>query len=551
MTTSFDSAGLVEAFKRARNAGVPLLGIETADQPYTCTALTNAAGDVVAVLWDSVRGLTALNTAGDKWLATLTAAPARQLPQPGVAPPVPFQLGKTADLPTALEVAMTGVRPGTAIPEDAVMFVMQAHRMIEGDSGKAGQCVQAVMNCRELLKERGATLVLLGPGFRFAPELAQDVLTLSEALPGEAKVEAIVTECYVQAGLAKPAKKDGPLVGLPDAKLMARIVDASLGLSAFAIEQNVSMGLSKTGANVAQLWDRKVSMINQTDGLSVRPGDDKFERLHGCEGAQEFIESLAQNWNPRAVLWWDEVEKAVAGYRGDNTGVSQDAMGTMLSWTDGGPAEGREVVGLLLMGAPGTGKSQFAKCCGSMLQCPTIKFDTGAMQSGIVGSSQRLIRTGLKVVDAVGQGRILLVATCNGIDQLPAELRRRFRYGLYYFDLPSEQAQAQIWQTWRGFYGIDASDATPPHFNWTGAEIKACCEIAARTKRTLTWAARKIVSIYQSNAGLVEGLRVQAFESGFIDAHTGDQYKPPTSAKPDLATPLPGASRKRNIKMES
>ena len=54
-----------------------------------------------------------------------------------------------------------------------------------------------------------------------------------------------------------------------------------------------------------------------------------------------------------------------------------------------------------------------------------------------MGASTERLRTALQIIDAVSQGRMLFIATCNSIASLPPELRRRFTLGTFFFDLPT------------------------------------------------------------------------------------------------------------------
>ena len=76
------------------------------------------------------------------------------------------------------------------------------------------------------------------------------------------------------------------------------------------------------------------------------------------------------------------------------------------------------------------------------------------MESSLVGASTDRLRTALKIIDAVSQGRMLFIATCNSIASLPPELRRRFTLGTFFFDLPTEEEREIIWQIYLKKYGV-------------------------------------------------------------------------------------------------
>jgi len=175
----------------------------------------------------------------------------------------------------------------------------------------------------------------------------------------------------------------------------------------------------------------------------------------------------------------------------------------MLTWMQDSNADG-----IVLIGPPGAAKSAVAKAAGNTAGIPTVAFDLSAMQSGIVGGSGERLRTALQVVDAISQGRSLWIATCNSIESLPPELRRRFTLGTFFFDLPSAEERTMIWEIYRTKWGLDGE--IPKDEGWTGAEIKECCRKAWRLQLPLSESAQYIVPVARSAADQIERLRQQA-----------------------------------------
>lgn len=167
------------------------------------------------------------------------------------------------------------------------------------------------------------------------------------------------------------------------------------------------------------------------------------------------------------------------------------------------------IPGIILLGHPGTGKSAIAKAAGNVAQCPVVAIDTGAMKGSLVGESELRIRTAMEVFKAVSQGKGLFIATCNKIASLPPELRRRFTLGTFFVDLPSKAERARIWPMYARKFNIPESDSelSFDDENWTGAEIKACCDVAFRTGFTLAEAAKFIVPVAKSSPDQVKALR--------------------------------------------
>ena len=138
------------------------------------------------------------------------------------------------------------------------------------------------------------------------------------------------------------------------------------------------------------------------------------------------------------------------------------------------------------------------------------------MKASLVGESGERLRAALKVVEAVGQGRALYIATCNSIGALSPELRRRFTFGTFFFDLPSADERAAIWKIYQKRFKLDAGEL-PNDTGWTGAEIKQACNLSWRLKVPVVEAAAYIVPVAKSAGDRIEKLRQQA-SGKFISA---------------------------------
>jgi SpoVK/Ycf46/Vps4 family AAA+-type ATPase len=263
------------------------------------------------------------------------------------------------------------------------------------------------------------------------------------------------------------------------------------------------MSITKEGIDTSTLWARKQKAIEQTAGLSVWKGGEKFADIGGCENAKEFFGSLIKGKRaPRCIVFVDEIEKAV-GSQQDTSGTSQAMLGTMLRWM-----QDKAVTGCILIGPAGCAKSAISKAVGNEANIPTIEFDLSAMKGSLVGESEGKLRGAIATVDAIGQGRVMVLATCNSIGNLPPELRRRFNLGTFFFDLPTVVERQAIWKIYRQKYSL--KDALPEDSNWTGAEIRQCCDVADRLGISLKDAANYVVPVARSAAEVIENLRKQA-----------------------------------------
>src|SRR5262249_21308363 len=91
---------------------------------------------------------------------------------------------------------------------------------------------------------------------------------------------------------------------------------------------------------------------------------------------------------------------------------------------------------------------------------------------------------------------VFFLATANDVSKLPPEFTRAERFdGLFFLDLPDAKAKDSIWQLYREQYGIPETQARPDDTDWTGAEVKSCCRLAALLDVPLTQATHHVVPV--------------------------------------------------------
>lgn len=477
-----NTSELLQTFKSARRVSTPLIAVTSPDPAATIRAIGAVTNGSPLVCWDIVRGLQGLNPAGrDVVTAVLNG-----------------------DDPAMRANPVESLTLANSFPEKTVCFVLNSQRIL-GEYA----VIQAVWNLRDTFKANGRTLVLLAPSLVLPAELANDVLLLDEPLPDAAAVTEIVAGIHRDAGLEPP-----------ELEIMNKAIDAVCGLPAFPTEQSTAMSLTRDGLDVSGLWERKRRMIEQTRGLSVWRGPETFQDVAGNQNVIEFLNSVfAGNERPRAIAFIDEIEKSAIGAgSGDTSGTSQDYLGCLLSYM-----QDTRATGIIAVGPPGSGKSLIAQTAGNTAGIPTVKMDIGAMKGSLVGESEANLRTALKVLTAVSQGQCLFIATCNAIASLPPELRRRFTFGTFFFDLPSASERASIWRLYFAKYKLQ-EQPKPMCDGWTGAEIRQCCDLAYRLRVTLLEASNYIVPVCKSAAESIERLRQQA-SGRFISASSQGTYR--------------------------
>ncbi len=103
---------------------------------------------------------------------------------------------------------------------------------------------------------------------------------------------------------------------------------------------------------------------------------------------------------------------------------------------------------------------------------------------------------------------VFFVGTSNDVSKLPPEFSRAERFdGCFFLDLPTSAEKDLIWRQYRSLFGIPDGQSRPDDTSWTGAEIRACCRLAALLDITLSQAAHHVVPVAVTAAESVERLR--------------------------------------------
>lgn len=93
----------------------------------------------------------------------------------------------------------------------------------------------------------------------------------------------------------------------------------------------------------------------------------------------------------------------------------------------------------------------------------------------------------------------------------PPEFSRAERFdGIFFVDLPGTPQRRQIWNIYTERFGLDAKQPKPVDADWTGAEIKSCCRLAALLDVPLVEAAQNVVPVARTAHESVEKLRTWA-----------------------------------------
>ena len=409
---------------------------------------------------------------------------------------VPNQSETPSDATSDPLSAIRAARSLASSDGTAILVLENFHRFLQ-----SAEIVQAVMRQVMSGKQNRVIVVVLAPVVQLPIELEKLFVVLEHDLPDREELEQIARGIATEEG-ELPA----------DVQLQA-VIDAAAGLTRMEAENAYSLALIRNNQIAADaVWELKSQMLKKSGTLSLYQGQEDFSRLGGLTNLKAFCK--------RAML---------------NTARGNSLLRPR---------------GVMLLSPPGCGKSQFCKALGKEVGRPVLQLDVGSLMGSLVGQSEERTRSAFKVIDAMApciamidevekafagigssgdsgvasrmfgtflswlndhESDVFVVCTSNDIAKLPPEFGRSERFdGIFFLDLPSLEEKDGIWNLYRQLYGIDSTSRHPDDTNWTGAEIKSCCRLAALLDVSLAQAAQNVVPVAVTSAESIDRLRIWA-----------------------------------------
>ena len=129
---------------------------------------------------------------------------------------------------------------------------------------------------------------------------------------------------------------------------------------------------------------------------------------------------------------------------------------------------------------------------------------SGQTDSGV---SARMFGTLLSYLND-HESDVYFVCSANDVSKLPPEFTRAERFdAIFFLDLPASREKEQIWRLYLERFWLDPAQRRPGDRDFTGAEIRACCRLAALLGVPLVEAASNIVPVAVTSGESVERLR--------------------------------------------
>jgi len=265
--------------------------------------------------------------------------------------------GGAADGPAALAatdpLAALRTLGSLASPGGTALLVLRNFHRFLGSA----EVVQALDTQLAAGRLSGAFVVVLSPVVSVPVELERQFAVLEHELPGRDQLGAIARGVATEPG------------ELPEGDALAQVLDAAAGLTRVEAENAFSLSLVRHGRVAAEpLWEIKEGMLKKSGLLTLHRGGETFAGLGGLEALKQFCTRALRPDRPAGV----------------------------------------RARGVLLLGPPGSGKSQFCKALGAETGRPTLILDVGTLLGSLVGQSEANVRHALRLVDAMSPCVVML-----------------------------------------------------------------------------------------------------------------------------------------------
>ncbi len=429
---------------------------------------------------------------------------------------VQFPLEPATETATTDPLAAVGLAHDLAEPVQTSLVVLVNFHHFLGSA----EIIQALAHHVEQGKQQRSFVVILSPQAELPRELEKLFVVLRHELPSREQLAVIAHE------LASGEE-------LPTGEQFNAVLDAAAGLTRYEAEGAFSLSLVREGRlSPATILTLKVQQLQQTNLVTMRAGRERFADLGGLAALKSFCLRALRPQPPDSPV---------------------------------------QPKGVLLLSPPGCGKSAIAKALGSEVNRPTLRLNLGALMGSLVGQTEANTRRAIAIIEAMapclvfideidkglsgvggqaGDGgvsarifgtlltwlsdhtsQVMVIATANLIERLPPEFLRAERFdGVFFLDLPTAEERTAIWKIHRAAFRIQEAESQPADEGWTGAEIRACCRLAALLDVPLTTAAQQIVPVSISAAEQLHQLRQWA-SGRCLSAHEPGIYQAPVSTK--------------------
>lgn len=213
--------------------------------------------------------------------------------------------------------------------------------------------LQAVLNSIAVGKaaEFGWCLVVMAPTISIPVEWDNDFVVVNHELPNREQLWEIAQ------GIAQ--KNELP----KDDNGKQMVLDAATGMTRRAAEGAFSLSIvRKKPFDPEIVQSLKAQAIKRRNLMTLYEGDDTFDKMGGIDQFKAYCEKILGKRRTNPLLY---------------------------------------PKGLLLLGVPGSGKSQAVKCLGNATNRPVLSLDVGQLRSKFQGETDQNTRDALRIADSI------------------------------------------------------------------------------------------------------------------------------------------------------
>ena len=316
-----------------------------------------------------------------------------------------------------------------------LLLVKDFHRFCD-DPGIA----RMLRNLQQALRSTTHTLVLCSGSWSPPTDLEEALTLLDLPLPDNDELRGLLKTISFSSG--------SPL----EPTVLEELTRAGSGLSAQRVRQVAARALARRGqlgaADLEEVLEEKRQSIARSEVLEFCVTESGTEAIGGLAALKDWLQQRHRAFSDEARRFGLPMPR-----------------------------------GVLLVGPQGTGKSLTAKAIARSWSMPLLRLDVGRLFAGLVGASEARTRETIQRAEAMapcvlwideidkgfgGDGRsdggtsqrvlasvltwmaekrspVFVVATANGVDQLPPELLRKGRFDeIFLLDLPSTEERRSI-----------------------------------------------------------------------------------------------------------
>lgn len=349
--------------------------------------------------------------------------------------------------------------------------------------------IQAIIDAAYQAKQNFSTIIFIGAFLPLPPELLNIVTYVDFPLPTKAEIESLFEE-LIQAWEEKH-KLDFPKNKKKRKELISKAAMSAQGLDMLSAENALALAISITAEpNTKIIQSQKEQHVKKSEVLEFIDTDLGLKDVGGFGALKEWLLRRKEAFTDRAKEYG-------------------------LPWPKG----------ILIVGAPGLGKSFISACIASFLELPILRLNISNVFDRYLGSSENNLKRALQIVEAVSPCLLILeeidksmagmessgktdsgvtarvlstlltwrqettypvfmVCTANNPDMMPPMIYRKGRLDeVWAVDLPNTSEREEIFRIHlerrkRDASLFDTALLSTKSKNFTGAEIEAAIEDA-------------------------------------------------------------------------